>query len=95
MHVMVVTYGEPKKGYLNFTLDNLWATQLIALLIWPPPKNLFGQDTQYTIAISHRPCTANQYIYNNNNTKSSICRPLKFIMNQYYETEKSGPLNSI
>ena len=24
---MVVTYGEPKKGYLNFTLGNLWATQ--------------------------------------------------------------------
>ena len=37
MHViMVVTYGEPKKGYLNFTLGNLWATQPIALLIWPP-----------------------------------------------------------
>ena len=29
MHVMVVTYGEPKKGYLNFT-------QSMALLIWPP-----------------------------------------------------------
>ena len=24
---MVLTYGEPKKGYLNFTLGNLWATQ--------------------------------------------------------------------
>ena len=36
MHVMVVTNGEPKKGYLNFTLGNLWATQPIALLIWPP-----------------------------------------------------------
>ena len=36
MHVMVLTYGEPKKGYLNFTLGNLWATQPIALLIWPP-----------------------------------------------------------
>ena len=36
MHVMVVTYGEPKKGYLNFTLGNLGATQPIALLIWPP-----------------------------------------------------------
>ena len=33
---MVRTYGEPKKGYLNFTLGNLWATQPIALLIWPP-----------------------------------------------------------
>ena len=33
---MVVTYGEPKKGYLNFTLGNLWATQPIALLILPP-----------------------------------------------------------
>ena len=40
MHViMVVTYGEPKKGYLNFTLGNLWATQPIALLIWPPLHN--------------------------------------------------------
>ena len=36
MHVMVVTYGEPKKGYLNFTLGNLWATQPMALLILPP-----------------------------------------------------------
>ena len=36
MHVMAVTYGEPKKVYLNFTLGNLWATQPIALLIWPP-----------------------------------------------------------
>ena len=36
MHVMVLTYGEPEKGYLNFTLGNLWATQPIALLIWPP-----------------------------------------------------------
>ena len=36
MHVMVLTYGEPKQGYLNFTLGNLWATQPIALLIWPP-----------------------------------------------------------
>ena len=37
MHViMVLTYGEPKKGYLNFTLGNLWATQPVALLIWPP-----------------------------------------------------------
>ena len=36
MHViMVLTYGEPKKGYLNFTLGNLWATS-VALLIWPP-----------------------------------------------------------
>ena len=26
MHAMVETYGEPKKGYLNFTLGNLWAT---------------------------------------------------------------------
>ena len=38
MHVMVLTYGEPKKGYLNFTLGNLWATQPMALLIWPPLK---------------------------------------------------------
>ena len=29
---MVLTYGEPKKGYLNFTLGNLWATQPIVLL---------------------------------------------------------------
>ena len=36
MHVMVVPYGEPKQGYLSFTLGNLWATQPIALLIWPP-----------------------------------------------------------
>ena len=36
MHVMVLTYGEPKKGYLNLTLGNLWATQPIAFLIWPP-----------------------------------------------------------
>ena len=28
----VLTYGEPKMGYLNFTLGN----QPIALLIWPP-----------------------------------------------------------
>ena len=33
---MVLPYGEPKKGYLNFILGNLWATQPIALLIWPP-----------------------------------------------------------
>ena len=33
---MVVTYGKPKKGYLNFTLGNLLATQPIALLNWPP-----------------------------------------------------------
>ena len=39
MHVMVITYGEPKKGYLNFTLGNLWATQPIALLIWPTLTN--------------------------------------------------------
>ena len=32
MHVMVLTYGEPKKGYLNFTLGDLWATQPIVLL---------------------------------------------------------------
>ena len=32
MHVMVLTYGEAKKGYLNFTLGNLWATQPIVLL---------------------------------------------------------------
>ena len=32
MHVMVLTYGEPKKGYLDFTLGNLWATQPIVLL---------------------------------------------------------------
>ena len=32
MHVMVLTYGEPKRGYLNFTLGNLWATQPIVLL---------------------------------------------------------------
>ena len=31
--IMVVTYGEPKKGYLNFTFGNLWATQPIAQLI--------------------------------------------------------------
>ena len=36
MHVMVLTCVKPKKGYLNFTLGNLWATQPIALLIWPP-----------------------------------------------------------
>ena len=36
MYVMVVTYGEPKKGYLNLTLCNYWATQPMALLIWPP-----------------------------------------------------------
>ena len=41
MHVIrVVTYGEPKKGYLNFALGNLWATQPIALLIWPPLHDL-------------------------------------------------------
>ena len=36
MHVMVATYGKPKKRYQNFTLGNLWATQPMALLIWPP-----------------------------------------------------------
>ena len=36
MHVTVVSYGEPKKGYPNLILGNLWATQPIALLIWPP-----------------------------------------------------------
>ena len=39
MHVIVVTYGEQKKGYLDFTLGHLWATQPIALLIWPPLEN--------------------------------------------------------
>ena len=46
MHVMVLTYGEPEKGYLNFTLGNLWATQPIALLIWPP----FGFETIIVMA---------------------------------------------
>ena len=36
MHVNGSNFGEPKKGYLNVTLGNLWATQPIALLIWPP-----------------------------------------------------------
>ena len=39
---MVRTSGEPKKGYLNFTLGNLWATQPIALLIWPPLDREIG-----------------------------------------------------
>ena len=36
MHVMAVSYGEPRKCCLNFILGNLWATQPIVLLIWPP-----------------------------------------------------------
>ena len=51
MHVMIVTYGEPKKGYLNFTLGNLWETQPIALLIWPP-LNISGLELARKLKLS-------------------------------------------
>ena len=62
MHVMVVTNSEPKKGYVNFTLGNLWATQPIALLIWPPllwQKTLFLtnlKDTHTVVCLTGVVC---------------------------------------
>ena len=53
MHVMVLTYGEPKKGYLNFTLGNLWATQPIVLL------NLATLGGGYGFFVKKKDCLAN------------------------------------
>ena len=44
--VTAVSYGEPKKGYPNLILGNLWATQPVALLIWPP---LYGNKICLTL----------------------------------------------
>ena len=82
MHVMAVSYGEPRKGYLNIILGNLWATQPIVLLIWPPLKMstfFLKKDTRRILIVWK--CVASEGFCQCHNGQNSNVQEIVMVLN--------------